>query len=66
MKVKAFITIELEVPFNDEDTKGIDKILETQKKTFNYHMTEQMEMLLTQDADVPKEVIKSIQVNRVD
>ncbi|MCA1066085.1 hypothetical protein QTG56_25655 (plasmid) [Rossellomorea sp. AcN35-11] len=64
--MKAFVTIELEIPFKDEDTKEVDELLEVQNKTFNYHMHEQMEKLLTQDADVPKEVIKSIRINRID
>lgn len=64
--MKAFITIELEIPFSDEETKELDKILKRESKTFNYHITEGIEKILVKEADIPKENIKSIEINRVD
>jgi gas vesicle protein len=64
--LKAFITIELEIPFSEEDTKELDEILKKQSKTFKYHISENMEKILVDEADIQKEYIKSIEINRVD
>jgi hypothetical protein len=66
MKMKAFVTVEFEVSFTDEETKLLDEVLKKESKTFKYHMSENVEELLVTVADIPKESIKSIEVNRVD
>ncbi|MBD1379070.1 hypothetical protein [Metabacillus arenae] len=64
--MKAFVTIELEIPFSDEETKEMDEGLKKQGKTFKYHVSEQFESLLVNEADIPTEAIKNIEINRVD
>ena len=64
--MKAFITIELEVTFTDEQTKELDKALKKENMTFKYHATEIFTDLLIKDADMKPEFIKSIEINRVD
>jgi hypothetical protein len=64
--MKVFVTIELEIPFSNEDTKEIDEALKKQNKTFNHHISEVIEDVLVKEADIPKEAIKSIEINRVD
>lgn len=64
--MKAFITIELEIPFSDNDTKHLDEMLKKNGKTFNYHMSETIEEMLVKEVDIPKESIRSIEINRVD
>ncbi|MED4399807.1 hypothetical protein [Metabacillus fastidiosus] len=64
--MKAFITIELEIKFPDDDTKDLDEMLKKNGKSFNYHMSETIEEILVKEADIPKESIKSIEINRVD
>lgn len=63
--MKAFITIELEIPYSDEETKETDEYLKKHGKTFKYHLSESTENMLT-EGGLPLEMIKSIEVNRVD
>lgn len=58
--MKVYMQINLEIPFDDEETQELERLFSNGEETFEDYLSEQVGKILIHEADIPEEAIKSI------